>query len=272
MKRTTPHSSGRARSVAASSSARQSYGALGRALGCAVVLSCKSVADQACLDQFASAQATVLQVKAEDLASVEGSVASLEQALASCKVAGRSAEIEELSKAHAQLVSHEERLVRRAEMLRTRTEISPEELQTLVKSGDPKCPRGQAYVHGKAGPRIKCVGPQPIDMDLQRAQAYFKGRGYKRLDAPVPTELRFAYGAERIDFRYRDSGEPGPPRCVVVYPPPEMSWQEATTRLTGVSPARLKPNGSIPTTAGALRLEVEESPDKVIARIGDCTG
>jgi hypothetical protein len=51
-----------------------------------------------------------------------------------------------------------------------------------------------------------------------------------------------------------------------------MSWQEATTRLTGVSPARLKPNGSIPTTAGALRLEVEESPDKVIARIGDCTG
>jgi len=235
-------------------------------------LGCKSPGDQACLDQFAGAQATVLQVKAEELESVEGSVAALEQALASCKVAGRSAEIEELSKAHTQLVNHRERLVRRAEMLRTRTEIPPEELQTLVKSGDPKCPRGQAYVHGKAGPRIVCVGPQPIDMDRERAAAYFKGRGYKRLDAPVPTELRIEYGAERIDFRYRDSGGPGPPRCVVLYPPPDMSWQEATARLTGVSPARLKPNGTIATTSGVRRLEVEESPEKVIARIGDCSG
>jgi len=228
---------------------------------------CKSPEDKACLAQFASAQSVVMKVEAEDLSSVVGSVAAVEEALGTCKAAGRNGEAEELAKAHEQLAAHRDRLLRRAEMLEQRTELSPEELATLVKSGDPKCPRGQAYLHRKSGKHINCVGPQPVDMSRAQAEEYFKGRRYKLLPA-TPSELRFEYGAELVVFAYADPAQA--PRCVTLYPPPDRSWQEATSRLTGVPPARLKPNQPIRRSAGALGLAVEESAEKVIARIGDC--
>ncbi len=231
---------------------------------------CRSEADQACITQLTSAQNVVMAVEAEDLASVVGSVAAVEQALGTCSAAGRRAEVEELGKARAQLTAHRDRLMRRAEMLERRSEISPDALAQLVNSGDPKCPRGQGYLHAKSGKRIVCVGPQPVDMSRPQAEEYFKGRGYKLLPGNAANELRFEYGAELIVFAYADAAGGEAPRCVTLYPPPDRSWQEATARLTGVQPARLEANQPIRRTPRPLGLALEESAEKVVAHIGDC--
>jgi hypothetical protein len=252
----------------AQSSARHSW-TITLLLG--VGLSCKSEADTACIGQFTSAQNVVMAVEAADLASVVGSVAAVEEALGTCSAAGRASEVEELGKAHAQLSSHRDRLLRRAEMLDRRTDISPEALAQLVQSGDPKCPRGQGYVHGKSGKRIVCVGPQPVDMSRAEAEEYFKGRGYKRLPGSSASELRFEYGAELVVMTYADATGSDAPRCVTLYPPPDRSWQELTARLTGVQPARLAANQPIRRSRRSLSFALEESAEKVVARIGDCS-
>jgi hypothetical protein len=238
----------------------------------ALVLGCRSAADQACLTEFASAQSVVMNVQAEDLASVTGSVAAVEQALGTCSAAGRGSEVEELGKARAQLSAHRDRMLRRAEMLDRRSEVSPQELAALADTGDPKCPRGQAYLHKKSGKRITCVGPQPVDMTRAQAEDYFKSRGFKLSPGSSPSELRFEYGAELVVFAYADEAGSEAPRCITLYPPPDRSWQEATARLTGVAPARLKANQPIRRTGGALAFALEESREKVIARIGTCGG
>lgn len=236
-----------------------------------VTSACKTEADRTCLDQFASAQAVVIAVDAESLESVDGAVAALDAAIASCKKAGRSGEAEELGAAHSKLAAHRDRVLRRDELRRKRSETSPEELAVLVKSGDPKCPRGQAYLHKKSGQRIRCTGSHPIDMDEEHATEYFKARGYKVTASASPRELRFEYGAELVVFQFGDGGG-APPRCVLLYPPPDMSWQEATARLTGVSPARLAPGRPITGGAKPRSLSVEDTKEKVVARIGECGG
>jgi hypothetical protein len=239
-------------------------------LGQGAISACKSAADRACLDQFASAQAVVMDVDAESLASVDGAVAALDGAIATCEGAGRSGEADELGAAHAKLAAHRDRVLRRDEMRRQRSETPPEQLAELVKSGDPKCPRGQAYLHKKSGQRIRCTGPHPIDMDEARATEYFKGRGYKVTASSAPRELRFEYGAELVVFQFDASAGAAPPRCVLLYPPPDMSWQEATARLTGVAPARLTPGRPITGGAAPRQLLVEDTQEKVLTRIGDC--
>src|SRR5690606_8251604 len=159
-----------------------------------------------------------------------------------------------------------DRMLRRAEMLEQRSELSPEALARLVASGDPKCPRGQAYLHRKSGKRITCVGPPPVDMSRAQAEEYFASRRYKRSAGSSESELRFEYGAELVVFAYADPEQA--PRCITLYPPPDRSWQEATARLTGVPPARLKPNQPIVRSGRALAFALDESPDKVVARIG----
>lgn len=237
----------------------------------ALGLGCRSEGDTACISQFTSAQNVVLTVEAEDLASVVGLVAAVEEALGTCTAAGRASEVEELGKARAQLSAHRDWLVRRSEMLERRIEVSPEALAQLVQSGDPKCPKGQGYLHAKSGKRIVCVGPQPVDMNRAEAEQYFKGRGYKLSPGSSAGELRFEYGAELVVFAYADAAGKVAPRCVTLYPPPDRSWQELTARLTGVQPARLEANQPIRRSRGPLALSLEESEHKVVARIGDCS-
>lgn len=228
---------------------------------------CKSAADEACIEQFGSAQAVVMKVEPEDLASVTASVAAVEAAQDTCRTAGRAGEVEELDKARAQLAAHRDRLVRRNELREKRREIAPEELARLVDDGDPGCPKGQGYLHSQSGKRIVCVGPQPVDMTRAQAEQYFRGRGYRLQPESSDGELRFEYGAELIVLRYEGDGAP---RCVILYPPPDRSWQEMTARLTGVAPARLKPNQPIVRAGRAVPFTLEESPQKVVAQIGSC--
>src|SRR5688572_2870329 len=148
---------------------------------CVLALACKTAADEACLAQFGAAQAVVMQVESKQLESVETSIAALDGALAACRSAKRNGETEELEQAHAKLAEHRDLLQRQLDMVQQRTELSKEELDELVKRGDPKCPRGQAYLHRKSNQRIRCVGPQPIDMSAAQARAYFTGRRYRVL-------------------------------------------------------------------------------------------
>jgi hypothetical protein len=228
---------------------------------------CNSAADEACLGQFSSAQAVVMKVEPEDLASVSASVAAVEAARETCRAAGRTGEVEELDKAHTQLTAHRDRLVRRNELRDKQRDIAPEELARLVDRGDPSCPKGQGYLHARSGKRIVCVGPQPVDMTRAQAEQYFRGRGYRRQPESNDAELRFEYGAELVVLRYEGDGAP---RCVILYPPPDRSWQEMTARLTGVAPARLKPNQPIVRAGRAVPFTLEESPRKVVAQIGSC--
>jgi hypothetical protein len=243
-------------------------------LGCSLIAillggGCKSAGARACADQFGRAQDVVMKIDAEDLASVSGSVAAVEEAMQTCRAAGRQGDVDELDKARLQLSQHRDRLLRREEMLERRTEVSPDELARLLKEGDPKCPRGQGYMHGKSSKRIVCVGPQPVDMNRSQARDYFKSRGYKLSANPDASELRFEYGAELVVFAYAGDAAAAP-RCVTLYPPPDRSWQESTARLTGVAPARLKPNQPIRRSSGSLPFALDESAQKVIARIGSC--
>jgi hypothetical protein len=231
---------------------------------------CKSEADVACLSAFQSAQTVVASVAGEDLDSVQEAVSALDSSLAACRAADRSGEVSELKQAHDKLSSHLARLIRRAETRAARRELSPDELARLDKLGDPDCPRGQAYVHAKSGKRIKCSGPQPVDMTWNDALAYFKHRGFKRSDTDAPASLRFVYGAQTIVISYDKPNSEQPPVCVVLYPAPDTSWQEATARLTGVSPGRLKSGRALQSGRGKLALWVVDQPDKVIVRIGRC--
>lgn len=228
---------------------------------------CKSAADEACLAQVSSAQAIVMKVEPEDLASVSASVAAVEAAQDTCRTAGRSGEVEELGKAREQLGQHRDRLVRRNELREKQRELGPEELARLIAKGDPGCPRGQGYLHSRSGKHIVCIGPQPVDMTRAQAEDYFRGRGYRRQPESSDAELRFEYGAELVVLRYDGDGAP---RCVILYPPPDRSWQELTARLTGVDPGRLKANQPIVRGGRAMPFTLEESPRKVVAQIGSC--
>lgn len=208
-----------------------------------------------------------MKVEAEDLSSVSASVAAVEAAIQVCRDAGRRGEVDELGKARDQLSAHRDRLVRRNELREQRRDVEPEDLARLLEKGDPSCPRGQGYLHGRSGKRITCVGPQPVDMTRAQAEGYFRGRGYRRQPESTDSELRFEYGAELVVLRYAGDGAP---RCVILYPPPDRSWQEATARLTGVAPARLKANQPIVRAGQRLPFTLEESPNKVVAQIGSC--
>ncbi|HLV20848.1 MAG TPA: hypothetical protein VKZ49_08195, partial [Polyangiaceae bacterium] len=112
---------------------------------------------------------------------------------------------------------------------------------------------------------IRCTGPQPIGMSLKQAREYYEKRGYKLEQSP--NRLRAEYGAELVVFDYAGGG---PPSCVTLYPPPGMSWQEFTARMSGARPDQLERTKRITRDGETLPVAVEEGPNKQIVRIGAC--
>jgi len=107
-------------------------------------------------------------------------------------------------------------------------------------------------------------------MTRKRAEEYFAERGYavKRSDSP-PT-LRAELGAELFVFTHDGTGDDAAPRCLSVYPPPGMSWQEAAARVTGVPPQKLDKASTVRTGRGTLPMKVTDTEKKVLVEIGDC--
>jgi hypothetical protein len=237
--------------------------------GALLAAGCRGPEAKRCLAEFDSAQAVVMQVESNDLASVEASVKAVEAAGAACREADRSSEVAELEKARRMLSAHLERL--REHLAKPKQEpLSAEEVAQRAKLGDPNCPRGQAYVHKQSNTNIRCTGPVPVEMTFAEAEKYFAGRGYKLDRQSSPKSLTVEFGAEKQIFRYADVDAASPPRCIVSYPAPGVSWQEATARLTGVAPNRLEANKPVKSRQGNLPLRVDEGEDKLIVSLGEC--
>jgi len=230
-------------------------------------LSCSKESRQ-CQSDLEAAQKVVLEVDASSMESVRTSLNAVEGAVTACDQAERYKDKNELVKARNQLRAHLDTLQRRATEP-GRRKLTPEEVEKLVKTGDPSCPRGQGYRHGATGKDIRCVGPQLVEMGYAEARAYFDKRGYKLTQEP-PGTLKAEYGAERFVLSYETPSDVKPPRCFTLQPAPELSWQEATARVTGISPERLKPTGTVATKDGPRPLLVQAAETKALVRIGDC--
>ena len=61
-----------------------------------------------------------------------------------------------------------------------------------------------------------------------------------------------------------------PPKCVTVYPPPGMGWQEATARVTGARVDRIKAGEPVKAGTRSLLLQVVDEPGQVLVKLGEC--
>lgn len=244
-----------------------------RALAAAAVLSGLSAscskAVRHCHELMTSAQEIVKNVDAKDADSVQKSLVAVDMALTACKEAGRNTERDELIQAENELKAHLESLRERANRQPAKKR-SPEELAALVANGDPDCPKGQAYKDKDSKKEIRCTGVLPVDMNWAKAENYFGHRGFKITVADSPPVLKAEYGAELFVFTYATPKDTNAARCLTLYPAPEITWQEATSRATGTPPSKLKKGGTVHTDHGDVALAVDEGENKLVVRLGDC--
>jgi hypothetical protein len=215
------------------------------------------------------AQGIVNQIESTSTESLQRSLDAIEEARRACEEAGRTSEVQQLVSARAQISGHLQ-LVQERRSSRKRSKLTPEEIDRLVANGDPNCPKGQGWKH-PSGKEVHCSGPQLVDMSWKQAKEYFEDRGYRvQVGDSAPT-LKAEYGAELYTFTYASKEDPGPPRCLVMYPAPQVTWQEATARATRTPPWRLKSDTTtVQGGRGKLAFKLEEGVNKLIIRIGDC--
>ena len=215
-----------------------------------------------------TAQGIVNKVDGKQQSSVEESLAAVETARAACEKAGRLTERDELVKAKNELKAHLDYLKRKAAEPKVE-KLSPDQVAALVKSGDPSCPKGQAYKRSPTQ-EIRCTGPQIVDMNWKSADGYFTNRGYNMTTTPTPPTLKAEYGAELVVFTFAAQNDEQPAKCLAFYPPIGMSWQEATGRITGVAMRKLENAKSVKTAHGEVPLRIDQSETKLIVYVGDC--
>lgn len=228
---------------------------------------CEQQQGALCQDNFNSAQQTVNQIDASSIESVEKSLKAVDAALAACNKEGKSGEVEQLTAARNKISAHYEWLKSRPPKRQKRT---PEELERLVKEGDHDCPKGMAYKQRETGKEVRCVGPVPVNMPWGKARAYYEGRDFRVRPGKAPNILEMEYGAELHRFEYASAKSTQPPKCVTVYPPPGMGWQEATARLTGARVDRIKPGEPVKAGSRKLMLHIVDEPNKVLVKLGEC--
>lgn len=229
---------------------------------------CNSPQTKACHEKMAEAQSAVNTVESDSVDSLTRSIQLIELAESTCRTAGRDGETKQLTQARERLTGHrvlvEERDARRKE----RESLSPTVLEKLVREGDPNCPRGQAYQNKASGKEIRCTGLQPVEMGWEQARKYFASRNFRRVDTGDDRTLTLESGGEKFVFRYDQKDSTRAADCVIVYPRPGISWQEAVARSTGIPPERLK-NGSA-ITVGQRRMPLTVDEQNQVARLGDC--
>jgi len=224
---------------------------------------------RACREQMAQAQSMVNAVDAKSIESVKTSLSLVERARESCEKARLGAEREQLLKAKnelsGQLMLLEQRASRKKLLPRT-----PEELAQLVKRGDPACPKGQAYQQRETKQEVRCIGPQLVDMGREELKTYYDDRRFKVTTLDAPPTLKAELGSELYVFTFQKA-EDRAAGCVTAFAAPGMSWQEVTSRLTGIPPEKLQLDTKVRGAYGELALKVEHETDKPTVRLGSCT-
>ncbi|HEY6728617.1 MAG TPA: hypothetical protein VI197_31615 [Polyangiaceae bacterium] len=237
------------------------------ALGGLVFPGCDQQQPALCKDRFNKAQQTVNQIDSSSLESVEQSLAAVTGAIAACKQEGNSGEVAELTAAKNKISAHYEWLKARPAKQQKRT---PAQLEELAKKGDPDCPKGMAYKQRETDKEVRCIGPVPVNMGWQAARSYYERRDFRVRPGKTPTTLEMEYGAELHRFEYGAENSSAPPKCVTVYPPPGMGWQEATARMTGARVDRIKAGEPVKAGTRTLSLQVVDEPGQVLVKLGEC--
>jgi hypothetical protein len=221
-----------------------------------------------CHERMKSAQAVVAEVDGKSVASVASSLAAVEAAYAACHGDGLSTERAQLLAAKNELSAQRDLL---AERSRRQVERPPSqaELAELARAGDPSCPKGQAYRPRGSKQEIRCSGPQLVQMGAEALKSYFGGRRYRVTEVESPPRLRAEFGAESYVFEFERLDAPAP-SCVTAQAPAGMSWQEVTSRLTGVAPGLLVLGRAVKVADRALPLRVEQPSDQPTIRLGSC--
>ena len=237
---------------------------------CLVVGACKKdEATERCHAQMVTAKSVVKNIDSSSMDSVTRSLGAVESALAACKIAKRDLEVEQLETARDQIAKHKERLRRHISKKAT-AKLTREELEALVKNGDPSCPHGQAYKHRDSGQEVRCTGAQLITLNYATAKKFYSERGFKVTETETPPGIEAEYGSEKYIYEFDRKHSLRPPTCVVLYPPPGMSWQEAVTRTTGARPDQLTGKPTVDTPRGPVKLRVVETLHKLIVYLGQC--
>ncbi|HVY29158.1 MAG TPA: hypothetical protein VHB79_21515 [Polyangiaceae bacterium] len=221
-----------------------------------------------CHELMTSAQGIVNQVDSKSIPSLEQSLSAVSAAHAACDKAKLGTEREQLLKAKNELSAQLNLLKQRASRKKFQAP-TPEELAQLVKSGDPNCPKGQAYKPKDSKSEIRCVGPQLADMNAEALRTYYGDRHFKVTSQENPAEVRAEMGSELYVFAF-DKLSDAAPRCVTAYAAPGMSWQELVSRLTGTPPEHMKLDAPVKSGRGELALAVEHATDKPTVRLGRC--
>ncbi|HEU5075417.1 MAG TPA: hypothetical protein VFU02_14600 [Polyangiaceae bacterium] len=237
------------------------------ALGSWLIVGCETQQGALCQDSFNKAQQTVNQIESSSLESVQQSLAAVTAAIAACNQEGKTAEVKELTTAKNKISAHYEWLKTRPAAQHKRT---PAELERLAKDGDPDCPKGMGYKQRETGKEVRCIGPVPVNMAWQAARAYYERRDFRVRPGKTPRTLEMEYGAELQRFEYAEENSSKPPKCVTVYPPPGMGWQEATARVTGARVDRIKAGEPVKAGTRTLMLQVVDEPNQLLVKLGEC--
>ncbi len=241
----------------------------GAAVLLALLTGCQSEESKRCSAEYESSQKVVLKTEGSSLASVDESLAAVSSALDACVAAKRQGEVDNLIKAKAQFQAQHDALVKRAGRTK-RAPLSADELARYEKSGDPSCPKGQAYETGPDKKQIKCSGPQVVELGWEAAKKYFDSRGYKVSATDAPPTLKAEYGSELFTFTYGVKNDTKPPVCLAVVGAPSVPWQEVTTRASGVHPEKLERDKPIQVSGRKLSLSVGGDATQAVVNLGDC--
>lgn len=237
-------------------------------LGCAALQACNSPQTKLCHEKMAEAQTAVNAVEPNSVDSLTRSIQLIELASDACKQAGRDSEVKQLQQARERMAGHRSLVEERDARKKAKEAMSPQELDRLVREGDPSCPRGQGYQAKTGGKQIRCTGVQPIEMGWEQAKKYFGSRNFRSVPASDETVLTMESGSEKYVFHYTERGSAAAPKCLEIFPREGISWQEAVARCTGVAPERLKDGGTVSVARGRVDLHVDQNNQ--IARLGDC--
>jgi hypothetical protein len=232
----------------------------------ATLSGCESADVKACRAQYLEVYAQVSDVDTSAQESVEAALTRVTETLTLCERAALAEEKKQLGIAQRKLDSHAQFLRQQA----TKKVLTPEQLEQLVKQGDPDCPKGQSYSYEKSGKKVKCTGPQIVDMNWQQAREYFSRRGFK-LTSSEKT-LKAESGSESYTYTFARSEDTAPAQCLVVFAAPQIPWEETAARVTGERPRRIKRDEPVQTKSGPKNLKVEEDAIQAVIRLGECGG
>jgi hypothetical protein len=234
----------------------------------ALSIGCNSSETKECHQKMVAAQNVVNTVESSSVDSLTRSIQMIRLAESSCKQAGRDSEVKELSAGRERLEAHLVLVEQRAERKKTREALTPEQLEQLVRDGDPNCPKGQARRDKATNKEIRCIGPQPVEMNWEQAKKYFASRNFHHVPTSDDSVLTFESGAERYVFRYAEKDSSSPATCIIINPRPGTSWQETVARSTGVAPEKLRDGGTVGVAQGKLPLSIDNKNQ--VARLGVC--